>query len=275
MASGPQTRSLIDRLVEQTIFTPIREGSAVSETVARIGQAIGLGLLEPGEQLPPESKLAEGLGISTATLRMALAILREAGHLETVRGRGGGTFVSYETVKTAALNRAELPSESELRDFSNYRAALEGAAAELAAQIATHAQVAHLESLVALMDNEHEFERWAKADTLFHLALADASGSKRLLTQISEVRAEAHRLSLSVPEPRSTFDISNDEHRAILNAVARRRPERARQAVCEHLRSTLALWLGLGLVRDGSRGGDEARVVDVVQVPNRERSKSK
>lgn len=275
MSSGPQTRTLIDRLVEQTVFTPIREGSAVSETVARIGQAIGLGLLEPGEQLPPESKLAEELGISTATLRTALAILREAGHLETVRGRGGGTFVSHETVKAAALHRAELPSERELRDFSDYRAALEGGAAELAAQNATDAQIAHLEALVALMASEQEFDRWAKADTLFHLALADASGSKRLLSEISEVRAEAHRLSHSVPEPRSTFDLSNDEHRAILNAVARRRPERARQAVYEHLRSTLALWLGLGLVRDDSQAGSETRVIEVAQAPNRDRSKKK
>ena len=114
-----------------------------------------------------------------------------------------------------------------------------------------------LETLVARMASEREFEAWAKVDTLFHLALADASGSKRLLAEITDVRAEAYRLSLSVPEPRATFDLSNDEHRAILNAVAGRRPERARQAVYEHVRSTLALWLGLGLVRDHDVG--EAR----------------
>ena len=252
----PQTRSLLDRLVEQTVFTPIREGSAVSETVARIGQAIALGLLQPGEQLPPEARLAEDLGISTTTLRTALAILREAGHLETLRGRGGGTFVSHGAARTVELRRAELPSETELRDFADYRAALEGAAAELAAQRAAPEQVGYLETLVARMAVETEFEAWARIDTLFHLALADAAGAQRLLAEITEVRAEAHRLSLSVPEPRSTFDLSNDEHRAIVNAVAQRHAERARHAIDEHVRSTLALWLGLGLVREETVASD-------------------
>ena len=254
----PETRSLLDRLVEQTVFTPIREGSAVSETVARIGQAIALGLLQPGEQLPPEARLAEELGISTTTLRTALAILREAGHLETLRGRGGGTFVSQEAARVVELHRSELPSEAALRDFADHRAALEGAAAELAAQRATPAHVAHLEALVARMAAETEFEEWARIDTLFHLALADASGTQRLLAAIADVRAEAHRLSLMVPEPRSTFDLSNDEHRAIVNAVAQRHAERARQAVYEHVRSTLALWLGLGLVREETEAGGRA-----------------
>lgn len=245
----PETRSLLDRLVEQTVFTPIREGSAVSETVSRIGRAIALGLLEPGEQLPPETRLANDLGISTTTLRTALAILREAGHLQTLRGRGGGTFVSRGALTAAELSRTELPSDRDLRDFADYRAALEGGAAELAAQRATSGQIDHLETLVARMAAEVHFAEWAKLDTLFHLALADTSGSQRLLTEITAVRAEAQRLSLAVPEPRSTLDLSNDEHRAIVNAVASRRPERGRQAVYEHVRSTLALWLGLGLVR--------------------------
>jgi DNA-binding FadR family transcriptional regulator len=246
----PQTRSLLHRLVERTVFTPIREGSAVSETVARIGQAIALGLLPPGAQLPPEARLADDLGISTTTLRTALAILREAGHLETVRGRGGGTFVSREAARAVELHRAELPSEAELRDFADFRAALEGGAAELAATRATGEQVRYLEALVGRMAAETEFEEWGKIDTLFHLALADASGSRRLLSAVTELRAEAYRLSLTVPEPRTTFDLSNDEHRAILNAIVQRRPDRARQAVYEHIRSTLALWLGLGLVSE-------------------------
>jgi DNA-binding FadR family transcriptional regulator len=256
-AAHPQTRSLLDRLVERTVLTPIREGSAVSETVARIGQAIALGLLPPGAQLPPEARLAADLGISTATLRTALAILREAGHLETIRGRGGGTFVSGEAAARAELQRVELPSDPELQDFCDHRAALEAGAAELAAERATSEQVEYVGTLVARMDAETDFVEWGKVDTLFHLALADASGSQRLLAEITEMRAQAYRLSLSVPEPRSTFDLSNDEHRAILGAVARRRPELARQAVHAHIRSTLALWRGLGLVTRSPTSTDD------------------
>ena len=172
----PETRSLLDRLVEQTVFTPIREGSAVSETVSRIGRAIALGLLEPGEQLPPETRLANDLGISTTTLRTALAILREAGHLQTLRGRGGGTFVSRGALTAAELSRTELPSDRDLRDFADYRAALEGGAAELAAQRATSGQIDHLETLVARMAAEVHFAEWAKLDTLFQIATSRDAG---------------------------------------------------------------------------------------------------
>src|SRR5690348_5435392 len=77
----------LDRLVDQSVYTPIRQGSAVAETVARLGQAIAVGLLRPGDQLPPEVRLAETLGISAVTLRSALMILRQGGLLETRRGR--------------------------------------------------------------------------------------------------------------------------------------------------------------------------------------------
>lgn len=46
-----------------------------------------------GDRLPPESKLAEALGVSRMTLRQSLASLETRGVLERRRGRGGGTFV--------------------------------------------------------------------------------------------------------------------------------------------------------------------------------------
>ena len=59
----------------------------------RVGQAIQLGLLTDGEQLPPETEFAAQLGVSAMTLREALAMLRQQGLVETRRGRTGGTFV--------------------------------------------------------------------------------------------------------------------------------------------------------------------------------------
>ena len=46
-----------------------------------------------GERLPPERELAEQLQVSRVTLREAIGALREAGYLESRRGRSGGTFV--------------------------------------------------------------------------------------------------------------------------------------------------------------------------------------
>jgi len=48
MDSEPRPFPFVESLVHRTVFTPIRQGSAVAEAVARLGQAIAIGLLRPG-----------------------------------------------------------------------------------------------------------------------------------------------------------------------------------------------------------------------------------
>jgi len=244
------------RLLEQTVYTPVRQGSAVAETVARLGRAIGMGLLRPGDRLPPEGRLAVDLGISPVTLRSALGILRSAGLVETRRGRGGGTCVSADGSADGVLENGPLPSAGELRDLVDYRRVVEGGAAWLAAERATAEQIAYLEALVAEMEGIRTFDPWGERDALFHLILADASGSRRLVEQVAGVRGEVYRLAKlgSVPDP--VVELSDREHREILRAVAGRRPARARDAMIRHVASTGALWLGLGRVA-GKRGASE------------------
>ena len=160
MDADPKARALVDSLVERTIFTPIRQGSAVAETVARLGQAIALGLLRPGDQLPRETSLARSLGISVVTLRGALAILREAGLVETRRGHAGGTFVSRTLPGTFPPAGSALPPEEDLRDFADFRSVVEGGAAALAAQRVTEEQIAYLDELVDQMDEISDFSAW-------------------------------------------------------------------------------------------------------------------
>src|SRR5918997_3312099 len=76
------------------VFAPVASPSTFEATVARLGTAIRLGVLEPGARLPPERELADQLQISRSTLRQALTALTESGHLIAQRGRSGGTFVA-------------------------------------------------------------------------------------------------------------------------------------------------------------------------------------
>ncbi len=75
------------------VWRPVRGGNAFEITVARLAQAIRLGVVRVGERLPPERELAERLQVSRVTLREAIRALREAGYLQSRRGRTGGTFV--------------------------------------------------------------------------------------------------------------------------------------------------------------------------------------
>src|SRR5579871_5685729 len=112
--TAAETGAALRRVVEQTVFVPVRGGDVTAEAVARLGQAIGMGLLRPGDRLPPETQLARDLGISPVSLRGALTILRNAGLLETRRGRGGGTVVTEPA--TPPDFGGALPDASELGD---------------------------------------------------------------------------------------------------------------------------------------------------------------
>src|SRR5205085_8068551 len=116
-------------LAREVVFSPVADGAVVEQTVRRLGEAIGLGLIEVGERLPPEAELATRFAIAPMTLREALRILREAGYLETRRGRGGGTFVRRSLpaapAREARRHLARLTVE-ELSDLMDYRVAVSG-----------------------------------------------------------------------------------------------------------------------------------------------------
>jgi GntR family transcriptional regulator, transcriptional repressor for pyruvate dehydrogenase complex len=236
------------RIVEQAVYTPVRQGDIVAETVARLGQAIGMGLLRPGDRLPPEARLAADLGISPVSLRSALNMLRGAGVLETSRGRGGGTVVTADASALPLASDRAMPSEAELSDLADLRCVVEGGAAAFAAERATAEQLEHLADLAAEMESESQFGAWSERDTLLHLVIADASGSERVVAQIGRLREEVYQLGQRIPTPHAAVELANREHRDLIAAIAARDPERARQAMVHHVQSTRALWLGLGRV---------------------------
>ena len=61
-----------------SLLRPVREGNAFEETVERLLTVIKLGLIGPGERLPPERELSAHLGISRLTLREAIRELQQA-----------------------------------------------------------------------------------------------------------------------------------------------------------------------------------------------------
>src|SRR5690349_15182504 len=120
-----------------SLLRPVREGNAFEETVERLLTVIKLGLIGPGDRLPPERELAAQFGISRLTLREAIRELQQAGYVESRRGRAGGTFV---TGAPPAPDRGELrrlarEEGDRLTDALTFRLALETGAAEALAQL--------------------------------------------------------------------------------------------------------------------------------------------
>ena len=79
------------------IFRPIRTRRAFEEICQRIREQLALGVLKPGDKLPPERDLAQQLGVSRNVLREALRSLEMAGVLRLQKGVKGGALFSKAT----------------------------------------------------------------------------------------------------------------------------------------------------------------------------------
>jgi GntR family transcriptional regulator, transcriptional repressor for pyruvate dehydrogenase complex len=241
-------------LARDVVFSPVADGALVEQTVRRLGEAIGLGLLEVGERLPPEAELASRLAIAPMTLREALRILREAGYLETRRGRGGGTFVRRSLpqppAREARRNLARLTVE-ELSDLMDFRVAVSGAAVALAAERRTGAELDALHVLVEQMAALDSFPPYRRLDHRFHLAVASAARSPRLVAAETAIQSDLAKLLRLIPESAEMLHVSNEQHRELLDAIRAQSTARARAVMEAHVRGTGDLLVGLRLGKLG------------------------
>ncbi len=240
-----------------TVFAPVHSLTAFEETVDRLGTAIRLGLLPPGTRLPAERELSSMLGIARSTLRQALTVLTESGHLRAVRGRGGGTFVADP------LPPAQPPPLEVLtgwREACDKRMAVEIGVATLAAERAPCAALDMLESLAArLEESVDDFAAYRQADVRLHVGLAEATGSGRLVTAMTEVQGEMTGLIALIPHPREVLLSSNLQHRRILAATRRSDRAAAAAEMVEHVRGTEHVLAGL-LPSEGDRRAKAERL---------------
>jgi DNA-binding FadR family transcriptional regulator len=198
------------------VFERVKTPTTFEETVERLGTAIRLGILEAGMRLPSERELAEQLGISRSTLRQAITTLVQSGHLESVRGRGGGTFVVQEP---PLAEGAPGPLPANWREVYDLRVALETGAGMLAAERIDAATISAMRECVARMGAAVEFEEYRRADVRFHLAIAQATAVPRLVALSTEVAGEVSELIAHIAHPEEVLAHSNAEHARIVDAL--------------------------------------------------------
>lgn len=226
----------------------VRGGHAFESCVEQLATTIRLGVYPLGSVLPPERELATMLGVSRTTLREAMAALREAGLVETRRGRGGGTFVTLKPRTPSARAAARVSPERRMAwlDALEFRRVVEPGAAYLAARShldderRAQLQQAHAEVAEARRPAEHR-----QADSRFHLTVAALSGSPSLIGAVTQVQATLHEMLLAIPVLEANIGHSDRQHAALVRAILRGSPERARAVMEEHCDDTAALLRGL------------------------------
>ena len=230
----------------EAVFKPVRAPTTFEETVERLGTAIRLGLLTPGTKLPPERDLADELRISRSTLRQALTTLVQSGHLLSVRGRGGGTFVADQPPLAGAADDLEDDAlGAEAWAVLDYRVAVETGAAMLAAERAGPHDLGRLSELVKKMRKPADFEDYRRADVRFHISLAEAAHSARLVSAMTEVQGQMTGLIAQIAHPEAVLTKSNAQHDEIVKLLSIGDGPGAARLVREHLEGTEHILAGL------------------------------
>lgn len=191
------------------------------------------GELSPGSD-HLESELAEQLGMSRTPVREATLVLESQGLLE-VRPRKG--------VRISAL------SADDMREIYEVLTELESLAASLAADAHySEKELSLLQSTTLEMEaslSANDRERWARADAAFHDELVRLGGNKRIQTIVSNFNDQVRRARALTLHMRPMPQKSNEDHRALYEAIARGDSKAARQIHWRHRTEAKDMLIGL------------------------------
>jgi GntR family transcriptional regulator, transcriptional repressor for pyruvate dehydrogenase complex len=235
------------------LLSPVAPAGAVEQVVRRIGEAIGAGLLAPGERLPGQVELAETLGVARMTLRQALAVLEDAGLIEIRRGRTGGAFVAPDPPPPAL----DPPTAAQLRALTDWRRAVSGEAAALAATRRTAGELEALRAAQRAVEAAAlDAPAFRRADARFHVLVAELARSHRLVAAEAQIQVELGEVLALTPGPARARRVSQAGHEPIVVAIAAADADAARAATIRHVEATYDWVRGLarGLRRRARSG---------------------
>jgi DNA-binding GntR family transcriptional regulator len=196
---------------------------------SRLRQAIVRGELRPNERLV-EADLAERFRISRTPIREALPRLGSEGLI--VRARRGWSVREY--------------TRDEIRDIYEVRAALEGYAANLAAQRATDEQLQRIRAIHSDEDTDEPRtarDHLVEVNDAFHLAIFEAAGNARLTQEAAATRDYFFNYGIARTYSDAEADASVEQHEQIVQALLERDPERAERDMRKHVLDALELIL--------------------------------
>jgi len=207
----------------------IRRVSAMEAVLAHLRTAIEGGEYAVGDKLPSEATLSREYEVSRSVVREALRGLQALGM--TVSRTGKGTFV---VSAQAADNPTFGPYSA--RDLLEVRRHVEVPAAGYAARRHTAEDLDALTELLERMEEGAGGTVWVALDSLFHIAVARASGNPVFGKVIEEIREAIATQSAFVNQlGNDRRSASNAEHRRIVEAIASGSSGAASDAMGAHL----------------------------------------
>ncbi|KSU56070.1 FadR/GntR family transcriptional regulator [Microbacterium enclense] len=226
-----------------TTATPPRR-SQTDIVVASILSMVESGQLSAGDRLPIEKHLAEQLGVSRGSLREGVRALAVLGVVEARQGDGTYVTALDATTLLGPLTLfADRQMNAEPAQLLHVRRVLEAESAALAARLVTDEQIAAMSALLDRVDalleagtEQSDIGAIIDVDTEFHRRIAQAGGNPLLAALIDSLAGRTYRTRVwRALEEREVIAATQAEHRAILEEIGRRDPDRARMRMHLHL----------------------------------------
>lgn len=191
-----------------------------------------------GEKLPSEQALGAQLSVSRPVLRQALKQLREDDVI--VSRQGSGSFVNRRP-DGDVLDFAPVGSIADIQRTFEFRAALEGEAAYLAATRRSDDDLLCLQGALATLDScIAEGNLGVDGDEEFHLAVCRASDNQYFVSARTSMKSNILTgmnltRNLSLQRPQERMLLVQQEHYAIYEAILAKNQDAARTAMRSHV----------------------------------------
>lgn len=224
--------------MREELYKSLNSVHLYAQVVEQIETLIFTGQLEPGDRLPAERELGERFGVSRTVIREAVRSLQEKGLVEIKPGVG--TFIHdgmSNNMRRSLERMVMIDKQNGLGNLMQVREILEPEIAMIAAEKATHADIAAMQTAVDKMEASMEdAETFITADHEFHLTLARATKNQVIVNLIDSVvdlliKQRRHIVTATVDGPKR----GQEYHIRILQAVKAHDQEQARQAMIDHL----------------------------------------
>lgn len=219
------------------MYKTIQASRLYEKIVQQVEELILNGQLKPGDQLPSERELAQQFGVSRTAVREAIKALREKGLVEAYLGKG--TFITNATsqaIRQSLGLMMRIGQPGNMTQLEEVREILEPDIAALAAARADEQLLATLREAIAVMDrSQRDPEAYIEADLDFHLSLAEAVDNPIILSLLDSIVELLREQRLKIFRVEGGPARGQYHHKRILEAVERRNPEAAREAMRAHL----------------------------------------
>lgn len=192
-----------------------------------------------GEKIPSENKLSESLGVSRASIRMAIQQFIAIGVLESVHGKG--TFVKSNSLNMfgKGINGDEDYDIEDLNKALEFRLLVEAGGCFLATERASKENLERLQFYLEQMkENVGNSAEFVKYDMLFHEEISKASGNPLLERSLKEVFKQKNQNHRQLNE---IFGYKDGiyYHTVILDAMKSKNPKKAKLLMKEHLEKAI------------------------------------